>query len=63
MKENVVKTKSFGFAVRIVKLYQFLTNEHREYVISKQVLRCGTAVERWSENPNIRKAQQISFIN
>ena len=44
MKENVVKSKSFAFAIRIVKLYQFLTNEHREYVISKQVLRCGTVV-------------------
>ena len=44
MRENVVKTKSFAFAVRIVKLYQFLINEHKEYVLSKQVLRCGTAV-------------------
>lgn len=44
MKENVVKAKSFSFAVRIVKLYQFLTNEHKEFVLSKQVLRCGTAV-------------------
>ena len=44
MKENVVKIKSFAFAVRVVKLYQFLTNEHKEFVLSKQVLRCGTAV-------------------
>ena len=44
MKENVVKIKSFAFAIRIVKLYQFLTNENKEYVLSKQVLRCGTAV-------------------
>ncbi len=44
MKENVVKIKSFAFAVRIVKLYKFLVSEHREYVLSKQVLRCGTAV-------------------
>jgi four helix bundle protein len=44
MKENVVKIKSFAFAVRIVKLCKFLIAEHREYVLSKQVLRCGTAV-------------------
>ena len=44
MKENVVKTKSFAFAVRIVKLYKFLVSEHHEYVLSKQVLRCGTSV-------------------
>ena len=44
MKENVVKTKSFAFAIRIVKLYQYLKSEHNEFVLSKQVLRCGTAV-------------------
>ena len=44
MKENVVKTKSFAFAVRVVNLYQFLINEHKEYILSKQVLRCGTSV-------------------
>ena len=44
MKENVVKTKSFAFAVRVVKLARFLQEEKREYVLSKQVLRSGTAV-------------------
>lgn len=32
------------FAIRIVKAYQFLTEEHREFVLSKQMLRSGTAV-------------------
>ena len=44
MKKNVVKIKSFAFAIRIVKLYKFLVSEHREYVLSKQILRCGTSV-------------------
>lgn len=44
MKENVVKNKSFVFAVRIVKLYQYLCEEKKEYVISKQLLRSGTSV-------------------
>lgn len=44
MKENVIKHKSFDFAVRIVKLYQYLCNEKKEYVLSKQILRSGTAV-------------------
>ena len=44
MKKNVVKIKSFEFAVRIVKLYKFLVSEHREFVLSKQILRCGTSV-------------------
>jgi four helix bundle protein len=44
MKENVIKTKSFAFALRIVKLAQYLQKEKQEYVLSKQVLRSGTAI-------------------
>lgn len=42
MKDNVVKNKSFDFALRIVKLYQFLCDK-KEFVMSKQLLRSGTA--------------------
>ena len=41
--ENILRTKSYAFALRIVKLNQYL-NENREYVLSKQVLRSGTSV-------------------
>jgi four helix bundle protein len=44
MKENVIKDKSFAFAIRIVRLYQFLCNEKKEFVLSKQLLRSGTSV-------------------
>lgn len=44
MKENVVKNKSFGFAIRIVRLYQFLVTDKKEFVLSKQLLRSGTSV-------------------
>ncbi|WPJ96578.1 four helix bundle protein [Coraliomargarita algicola] len=44
MKENVIKNKSFAFALRVVKLAQYLQKEKQEYVLSKQVLRSGTAV-------------------
>ncbi|HSD08072.1 four helix bundle protein [Flavobacterium sp.] len=44
MSENVIKVKSFSFALRIVKLYQFLSSEKREFVLSKQLLRSGTAI-------------------
>ena len=44
MKESIIKIKSFAFAIRIVKLYQFLTIEKKEFVLSKQLLRCGTSV-------------------
>ncbi|MBC5839479.1 four helix bundle protein [Flavobacterium muglaense] len=44
MKDNIVKNKSFDFAVRIVKLYQYLCVDKKEYVLSKQLLRSGTSV-------------------
>ena len=44
MSNSVVSQKSYAFAIRIVKLYKYLTHEHKEYVLSKQVLRSGTAV-------------------
>jgi four helix bundle protein len=44
MKNNIVKDKSFAFAIRAVAMYKFLTNERKEFVLSKQVLRSGTAI-------------------
>lgn len=44
MAENIIKTKSFDFALRIVKLYQFLCSDKKEFVLSKQLLRSGTSV-------------------
>ena len=43
-KENVLVSKSFDLAIRIVKLYKYLCEVKSEYVMSKQVLRSGTAV-------------------
>lgn len=42
--ENILKEKSFFFALRVVKLVQYLGGQKREHVISKQVLRSGTSV-------------------
>jgi four helix bundle protein len=44
MKENIIKNKSFDFAVRIVKLNQYLCNSKKGFVLSKQLLRSGTSV-------------------
>lgn len=44
MKKNIIADKSYSFAVRIVKLSQFLAKERKEYVLSKQVLRSGTSI-------------------
>lgn len=43
-KENIVIQKSYTFALRIIKLYKYLTESQKEYVLSKQVLRSGTAI-------------------
>lgn len=42
--ENIVREKSYAFALRIVKAYKYLAEEKKEYVLSKQLLRCGTSV-------------------
>lgn len=42
--ENVIAKKSYAFAIRIIRLYQFLIEEKREFVLSKQLLRSGTAI-------------------
>ena len=44
MGNGSVEPKSFDFAVRIVNLYRFLTEEKKEYVLSKQILRSGTSI-------------------
>jgi len=44
MKENVVQQKSFQFAIRVINLYKYLTNEKKEFVLSKQILRSGTSI-------------------
>ena len=44
MSNNLIVDKSKRFAVRIVNLYKYLTEEHKEYVMSKQLLRCGTSI-------------------
>ena len=44
MKDNIIKNKSFAFALRVVKLYQFLCEHKKEFVLSKQLLRSGTSI-------------------
>ena len=44
MKENIVRDKSKKFALRIIKLGQYLREEHKEFIVSKQVVRSGTSI-------------------
>lgn len=53
MVENSVSEKSFEFAVRIVNLYKYLINEHKEFVMARQILRRGTSI-----GANIAEAQK-----
>src|SRR5215218_6434994 len=43
MKENIIKTKTFDFALSIIGLYKQM-QEKKEYVISKQLLRSSTSI-------------------
>ncbi len=44
MKENVIAEKSKAFALRIIKLYRYLCEDKKEYILSKQLLRSGTSI-------------------
>ncbi|QCW98654.1 four helix bundle protein [Aggregatimonas sangjinii] len=62
MRDNVIKSKSFDFAVYIVYLYKKLVAEHKEYVMSRQLLKSGTSI-----GANVREAEfavsKPDFIN
>ncbi|GBD97533.1 MAG TPA: four helix bundle protein [Nitrospirae bacterium] len=42
--DNVVQQKSYDFALRIIRLYKFLVEEQKEFVLSKQILKSGTSI-------------------
>lgn len=49
MEENIILTKTYNFALRIIKLYKHLSQEKKEYTLSKQILRSGTSIGANSE--------------
>ena len=44
MNKNILQEKSYQFAIKIIAIYKELRERHKEYVLSKQLLRCGTSV-------------------
>jgi four helix bundle protein len=44
MKNNIIVSKSYDFAVKVVRLYQKIVPEKKEFVVSKQFLRSGTSI-------------------
>ena len=60
--KSTIQSKSREFAIRIINCYKFLTEEQKEYVMSKQMLRCGTSIganTRESKNAQSR----MDFLN
>ncbi len=49
---NLIVNKSYDFSLKIIELYKFLCKDKKEYVLSKQLLRCGTSI-----GANIQEAQ------
>jgi len=62
MKESILGAKSFAFALRIIKLYQFMLKEHREFVLSKQILRSGTSIGANIEE-SVHAQSKLDFLN
>lgn len=62
MKRSVLRNKSYRFAVRIVNMSVFLRNDKKEYILSKQIVRSGTAI-----GASIREAEfaqsDLDFIH
>ncbi len=59
MSKSLVLEKSIEFALRIVKLYRFLSEEKHEYVLSKQVLISGTHVAKFIKDANQSESKQV----
>jgi len=43
-KDNIVLEKAYQFALRIIKLYQYLVKKKKEYILSRQILKAGTSI-------------------
>ena len=57
MKNNIIEQKSKRFALRIIDLYKFLTEEKKEYILSKQLLRSATSI-----GANVRESKRAQSI-
>jgi len=52
--KNLIVSKSYLFSLQIIELYKFLCDEKKEYILSKQLLRCGTSV-----GANVNESQAV----
>ena len=56
--DNVLVDKSFQFAIRVVKLYKYLCDDKKEFILSKKLLRSGTSI-----GDNINESQDAQSKN
>ena len=61
-KDNVVKDKSYQFAIKSIRFYKFLVDKKKEFIISKQILRSGTATGALIEEANQAESKK-DFIH
>ncbi|MCA1625559.1 MAG: four helix bundle protein [Acidobacteria bacterium] len=62
MKESVLREKSYKFALRVIKLYKYMAQEHKEFVLSKQILRSGTSIGANIEE-SVHAQSKIDFVH
>lgn len=63
MAESVIHTKSLAFAVKIVKFCKYLSDEKKEYVLSKQLMRSGTSIVLMFERVKMLRVMQILLVS
>ncbi|MBJ6366549.1 four helix bundle protein [Snuella sedimenti] len=62
MDKNILRNKSYDFAIMIVRISQFLVSDKKEFVLSKQLLRSGTAVGALIREAEFAQSKK-DFIN
>ena len=62
MGSNVIYDKSYKFAIRVVNLHKYLKNEHKEFVLSKQLLRSGTSIGALTREAKFAQSR-ADFVN
>ena len=60
--DNKIQIISKAYAIRIIRLYQFLTNEKHEFIMSKQMLRSGTSIGA-NVRESVNAQSKLDFIN
>ena len=61
-KDNAIQIKSRNFAIRVINCYKYLVDECHEYVMSKQMLRCGTSIGA-NVRESINAQSRSDFLN